>query len=414
MTGKAFKWFSFVSLNVLFIVAPLWSTSFYSTKGLGTYHEGIGAAGFGMGGGGIAVFDDRALTLLNPATLQPYQITRFSAHFNYESIDQKNAMGSGHSNYANVQGGHFLIPIGTRYSFSLGIAPIFIADYSFQSTSGAGESAATDILSGKGSLNRIFFSFYVNPLKRLHLGLAWNYTMGRYDERWRLDYDSDYYHDTSDLIRTKMRGNFLTCGLVVQPLNAWNVGAVFSTPFKVLTERTMTFNYKVKVSEIYYEYGHTDLSGGEIDLPASWGIGTAYRFPNKRVQLLADYFAAPFSQLKEKENPRAPNYRDYYRVSAGIAYLPTENPFAPYREFIPLRLGFYYRQLPLKFQNEATIIEYAITAGTALPFYFSLGRMDLGIAWGKRGSLSKNPVEENFFSLMISVTGGEKWFIRSR
>ena len=51
---------------------------------------------------------------------------------------------------------------------------------------------------------------------------------------------------------------------------------------------------------------------------------------------------------------------------------------------------------------------------SAILFYGDIGRIDVGLGFGKRGSLDKNPVEESFFRLMISVTGGEKWFTRPR
>jgi hypothetical protein len=43
-----------------------------------------------------------------------------------------------------------------------------------------------------------------------------------------------------------------------------------------------------------------------------------------------------------------------------------------------------------------------------------MGKLDLAFAYGQRGNLANNFVKENFFYMMASVTGGERWFVRGR
>ena len=62
----------------------------------------------------------------------------------------------------------------------------------------------------------------------------------------------------------------------------------------------------------------------------------------------------------------------------------------------------------------SNISEYIGTAGMGIPFYGGYGRIDFGIGYGKRGELESNRVEESFIQFFLTITGGEKWFVRTR
>jgi hypothetical protein len=389
-----------------------WATSFFSSKGLGMHVEGINAAGLGMGASGIVLADPRTLSSLNPALAAPEKTTRLSIHFLSESIGQKNAAGTGHSNYNNAFGGQFLVPLGERYSFSMGISPLNYTDYYYESEGGSGENAHHSVISGKGSLNKLFLGFYVNYKNKIALGTSFNYALGKYDEKWRVNYVSSTYYNTADALHTKLSGVNWDFGIFANPIKNWSLGAVITTPLNLSSEHTMVFNYQVQISEYSYDNAQKKLTDGSLDIPLGWGIGSSYRLLDQRLTVLTEYATQPYSKLKLDDREQADNYNDYYRFSFGMSYKHSKNPFDKYLYHIPLRIGFYQKQLQMKYVNGNSVNERAVTFGFGLPFFMNFGRFDLGVALGKRGDLAKNPAEENFFNVMVSVTGGERWFIR--
>jgi len=403
----------FFSLAMLLTLSNFgWATSFFSSKGLGMHVEGINATGLGMGASGIVQLDIRTLSSLNPACATPEKTTRLSIHFLSESIGQKNDAGTGHSNYNNAFGGQFLVPLGDRYSFSLGISPLNYTDYYYISEGGSGGSAYQNVLSGKGSLNKLFLGFYANIKNKVALGASWNYALGKYDEKWRVNYYSSAYYNTADALHTRLKGMNWSLGLQANLYKNWTVGAVFVTPLGLTSEHTMVYNYKIKISEYSYGSAEEKLTNGSLDLPYSWGVGSAYRLLDQRLMLLAEYATQPYSKVKLDGMGQSAAYQDFYRMSLGVSYRHAKNPYDRYLFQIPLRIGVYQKQLQMKYVNGNSVFERAVTFGFGLPFFMNFGRFDVGMALGKRGDLAQNPVEENFFNLMVSVTGGDRWFIK--
>jgi len=413
MLTKTIKIILVILIINLGIFSGLNATSFFSTKGLGLNAETVGAQGMAMGGVGISLLENRGLSSLSPATLIPDKVTRISVHFNYNSTSQQNSQGSGHTNYVNTNGVQLLVPIATKYAFSLGISPLFISDYKFEIPGIDSEKTYREIYGSKGSLNKLFISVFSNIKNRATLGLSYNYALGKYDKSWQIVFDKSQYVDTNDRLRTKLRGHYVTAGLVLLPFKTWRIGAVYSSPLNLKSENQYEHNFQITVNEFSKTYATTSLNDQSLDLPHSWGVGTTFE-PNSKLLFSIDYFAEPFSQIKNSNESENSEFNDYYRISAGFQYLPSTNPYSKFIYHIPLRSGFFYKQLPIKYGNNEPLYEYGVSFGAGLPFYFLMGRIDFACQFGKRGNIGDNLVEEKFFNLMITATGGERWFIHGR
>ena len=92
--------------------------------------------------------------------------------------------------------------------------------------------------------------------------------------------------------------------------------------------------------------------------------------------------------------------------------LPSTNMLAKYHEKMTYRAGYFFRQLDFQDKNSNSITEYGISIGAGFPYYGTWGRIDVALRYGKRGDLSSNPVKEDIFQIFISISGGEKWFVR--
>ncbi|MBN2088531.1 hypothetical protein JW964_02915 [candidate division KSB1 bacterium] len=404
-------------LIIIFIVSLLFqnhlnATSFFSTRGLGLKYEPISARGFAMGGVGIAIPQALDLSSLNPATLSPATLTRLTLHFGSEFVEQENRLGTGQSNYTNAFGGQFLIPIGENYSVSMGIQPLFLADFQFGTTVGTGEGQYRESIGNKGSLNKLFLAFYARPVKKISLGITYNYNTGKYEKPWQVDYTNEAYFDTNDRFNTQLRGHSFSMGLLFNPYKSWLLGLTYTTPSELVSRNSITHSFLVNYNDYSTTYAKTQQADGTINMPQSWGFGSSIILKNRWL-ISTDYFSEPLSQITENGRSLASDFNDFYRISVGLEYTSSTNPYASYFQHVPLRVGYFYKQLPGKFGNEP-LHEQGFSMGFGLPFFFSMGKFDLALAYGQRGNITNNFVKENFYYLMVSVTGGERWFIRGR
>ncbi len=76
------------------------------------------------------------------------------------------------------------------------------------------------------------------------------------------------------------------------------------------------------------------------------------------------------------------------------------------------RAGYFFQQLDFQDRSGNNVTEYGISVGAGFPYYGDWGRIDVALRYGQRGDLSSNPVTEDIFQIYISITGGEKWFLR--
>lgn len=406
--------FMLIGLSILIIFTSFsFASSFYSNKYLGIQSNFTSGQGMGMGGLGVALIDHRSLNFLNPATLVPGGITRLSANFIAESISMKNSEGNGHSNYLNANGLQLLVPFGKIITLSAGIAPMYLAEYEFTQDGGKAASAYQSTIYGKGSLNRAFLSLFWNIKNQVYLGGRFNYNFGKYDEQWQVNFYNELYHNTTDLLRTQYKGFNFTYGIFFNSLKNLKLGLVFTTPVKLKAKSAITYNFQILNENKDYEWGKTDIETKKVKLPYAWGAGISYYLKNKWIFGI-DYYTQPWSKYEVDGRKGASDLKENYRIAVGCQYQNSLAPFEKYYKHIPVRLGFYYRNLYFSYGNANKIFEYAGTLGFGLPFYFYFGRLDVALILGKRGTLERNPVEEKIVKLMLTITGGEKWFERRR
>ena len=355
----------------------------------------------GMGGVSIAVLDNLAINAVNPAALIPVGLTRITGSFVYEGMNSKTSAGNAFSRYANANGFRILFPIGRNASFAAGLNPVSLADFTLSSK---GTLAGVDYertLEGKGGLNVASASLFYSFGWRIRAGLSANLHFGRIEETWKTSFSRAEYIDSDDRLTTDVRGVGATGGVIVSLTRQWMVGAVYTPGTKLTTE-----------GQALYTFGkQTDPQTSKLKIPFAWGVGTTYTLWNKLL-LGADIAGQRWSTFKV-DGKIPPGYRDACRFGGGAQFTATREEFQNYFKRVTYRLGSYYGILPYRDSEGNGVTELFLTLGIGLPFHKNLGRVDVAYEIGRRGS-SNNPVEENIQRLHISVTGGEKWFVRGQ
>lgn len=380
------------------------SGSFYKMQGLGRMAHITQADIMGRGGTAIAIADKFMINSVNPAGLIFIDITRISSDFYHETNNLKTLTVNGLSNYSNLYGVKLSIPLAiNRFVISLGIKPLTYSNLKAESDGelSTGSKYLKQIIN-KGGLNQFTLGMATGFKNRIFTGLFFHYNFGRLEENWKVDFVSDRYRDTSDKIISTYWGGSVTGGLIFRIRSNIFIGAIYSHNINLSAN-----NY------IDYTFGKSSKTNHlKMKIPYSWGIGGSYII-NKKLRFSFDYFNQPWSRLTIDNNTINGSHDSYF-IAGGLELLPIKKLTAGYFKKINYRAGFNYNKLNYQDSNGNELLEYMGTIGFGFPFYGIFGRFDIALGYGKRGDLNKNTVEETVFKLMISVSGGEKWFLRRR
>lgn len=395
--------FNIVCFVILFITVQTFGGSYFQSSLLGDFYHFPQADYLGRGGSSIAIADPISISSINPAGIIFTQITRLSGDFYHDSYDISANDKSGTLNYSNLHGVRLAVPIITnKFAVSIGIRPITRSNYTASAiwyTSDDHKHEDKKII--KGGLNQFSFGTATAIKDRIFAGVFLNYNFGRMVKEWDIDFVSDVYSDANIDTASTVWGAGITGGLIIKVIPELYIGAIYS--------RALNLNMNI------YNENSLGMSektlGTKMEIPHTFGLGASYTLKNK-LRFSFDYFNQPWAELKI--NNKAVDLSDSYFLSTGLEILPSTEYSAAYFKKITYRIGFYYRNDSSQHITGKEIKESLGTFGLGIPFYGPYGRIDMGFGFGTRGDLNTNNAEESIFKFMISVSGGEKWFVRAR
>ena len=385
--------------------------SFYNSRGIGEINYLSNAQAIGLGGATISLPDKYQINILNPAALVFMEYTRISGDLIHESISSETNGGTGSVKYTNLNGISLAIPlIKGKLATALSINPSSQFDYEYSSENVVNDYGYEKKIVGSGGLNKISFGLGYAAHKKIYIGGAFNYNFGKIEQTWKLNYTSDLFWDSKDEFSQKMWGMSWTTGLLVNPVSNLYIGAIYSGTYK-LTHKDEILITTSKGSLTYVSYSDEE-DEQKMEIPYLLGFGATYVLKNK-FRFTSDYTYQPWSEFgKDFESDF--EYNDRTRISVGVEMLPSTNLLAKYPEKITYRLGYFYKAHDFKDESGKSLSEYGITAGFGFPYYHDIGRIDVAFRYGQRGNLTDNPVKENIFQFYITISGGEKWFVRRK
>ncbi|NQT25024.1 hypothetical protein HQ585_06705 [candidate division KSB1 bacterium] len=379
----------------------LFGGSILSSQGIGLPYDNPTIRSMGMGNVSLAVPSASRIDHTNPAGLSSINTTQLTIQSVFHNNQNEDPYNKSTSNYANFDGFHFAIPFGRGLYASFGIKPITRIDYKIAFIDQIESEVYTKSLEGSGGVNRFSVAAAWSPLNRISIGVRVSYMMGRIMEesRNRFKSGSDYI-STHDRISAYANGINWTVGLIVRPYPSWTIGGIYSPTVQMDTQ-----------VDIYQIFNSSSLDEGSIQYPGTFGIGTSVvLFKNLLIGM--DYQQIQWAQLQINESNVA-HTQNSNRISFGIEKLAVSDPFANYLKRIPLRLGALFQPYYILDPEGNSISELLGTFGFGLPLFHNTSHIDFMFGIGKRGSLEKNGLEENLIRFGLSITGGEKWFVRN-
>ncbi|MBP6875417.1 MAG: hypothetical protein KBD56_05055 [Candidatus Eisenbacteria bacterium] len=394
--------------------AATWADSIFAREGLGEWTEGYDARGMARGSTGIGVADPNNFTSMNPAS------TAFAVgtlgHAGLMSSIRWSSDGVNDARRAttslNELGLHLDLPAGL--GVRLIVQPATNAEYSLEQTiptdaGGEGE----DILREEGSRGLTMFQGAASWRggRNWAVGASVGLISGTIVDEMSFRFsgaasDSGY---VSGANRRELRFHarpFLGIGFLGRPTPRLSVGGFFSGASSP------------RVTETYRSLGEQEfvLRRTRVELPMGLGAGAAC-FVTSRWRMSADVVWRKwedFTDERQRDEGALPasanaSFRNTLRWGVGVERIADlRRDAGGVWNAIAWRAGFAW--IPWYIvdaggdSDKDGIDEWRVSAGAALPIQRDRGAIDLGIAYGRRGSLDGNGLKEDYLNATLTFT----------
>ncbi len=396
----------------------------YSRFGLGelqTYNNSRYAA---MGGIGYAVRNPTSINVLNPASYSSFDSLSFVFEggllsnfttLNTNSLSQK-------SNYTSMAYITFGFPINRWWKGSFGLLPYSSVGYNVsEDTTLDNLGNARYKFEGQGGLNQFYIGQAFKLNQNLSLGVNVSYVFGFIDKIQTVYFpDSLYTFNVKDIKSTNVGMFNFNFGLQytkkIENGLTLGTGIVFSNAMNVNTsEDQLVYSFSESTAGVEFLHDTSTNSTlndvkGEMHIPMSAGIGFTLEKANKWL-IGADYNWQNWANYTHNEVKDA-SLTNSMRFSVGGEVKP-DSYSSKYLKRITYRAGFRYSTTNLKIDN-TQIDEFGISFGLGLPLRKSKSTINLGIEYGKRGTIDQDLIKENFTKITIGFSAYDFWFFKRK
>ena len=420
----------FIALISINLVAQRSNSSPYSFFGIGEEFNPKTVEQAAMGGIGAAYAHTYRLNFINPAAnsnlkVATYTIGGLSNNLTIEDNTGKQSANSSSLSYISLG-----FPIGKNSAFVAGLQPVSSVGYSFVNILDDNNDGITDQVTrfdGKGGASRIYGSFATKLHKNFSLGLELSYIFGNIDNSILSQVrNSDRFTKDKEVIQ--VRGGEVKIGALYEKelkndliLNA---GAAFKLGSDIKTSGN-NYLYSLKFTNTGGEIPRDTLSSTSISEkiknPLKTTLGVGLGKVNKWFAGIDYEFQKAFDNTNlTTSGNNGYAYGDSNRFSIGGFYLPKVNSISSYWNRVTYRAGLKFEKTGLLVNNTGVannfteIKDFGMSFGLSLPLSSQLSNINLGVEYGKRGTLKNNLIKENYFNFRISLSlnavGNLSWF----
>jgi hypothetical protein len=385
----------------------------YSRYGIGDIRFFAGGRSAGMGGTAIALLNSNSLNRINPAGQTKLTLTHFTGTFSYEGFRTTDGIQSAYLSSGNFGGAFLALPLSTNNGLALtaGFNPYSSVNYKVQSEQTIGSDSYTAVYSGEGGLSTALAGLSFAPLDSLSLGLQANYLFGQIRSESDVSFSSTDFSTAKYQRTVNVDGFDVTFGVIysglgrltgLKMLEGLNLGAILSTATNLNATQE-----NINIESV----GQDTLAGkgGKIHIPVSRGLGFSWLLGGKYL-VAGDYLSQQWSDFEYfGEHPQ--QIRNSTRVSLGMEIEPSQERGTSYWKRVAYRFGTYYLASYYQIGTES-INEVGFTSGLGMPIAADT-RLDFALEYGRRGTIDQHLLQDNIFRFSITLSLGEKWFVRT-
>jgi len=379
-----------------------------------------------MGGAGaVSLGGPLNFAVENPALIADLALTGFMAGADARTIGAEDAAGAtARSSAGGLTALALVLPlVPERVGISVSLTPYSRVNYRvIQEDSvaipGQGNEAFRLNFEGGGGLYRLRTGLGVRPAPRLRVGASADLLFGHIDYLQRTEFPNSGTLQEVQIGRaTNLSGITATLGAAYRaPAGAGrhlSLGATLTLPAHLSGSRVRTLGSSLDQDTL------AAPADGDVTLPLSVRAGAG--FTGTRWSFAAEGLYEPWSEFESdfewggySPSGGATGLNDRLRVGAGMQVFPGGGDrMAGFIGRTAFRLGAY-TESALAGPGGEDIRATALTGGLSLPTLFPGARFDIGVEAGVRGSTDGGLVRDQFFRGTVTLTFGERWFIRRR
>lgn len=369
--------------------------------------------------GGISIAQDTThINLQNPAGYANLRWTTFTIGGGSNYSKQKSGAESAKAQKTTLDYLALGIPLSKKFGGAFGLIPYSSVGYRIANEN-PDPTQISKRFNGWGGLNRVFMGFGYNVVKNLNLGVNAYYNFGKIQSN-SLEYIPEIATGSRELNVANLSGVNFNIGMMYKAkfndkLSLFS--SLYYTPASTLKAENTRSIATVAYNSVF-DLQVVDVSGQQtsevdLELPQKWTFGAGLG-DSKKWLLGGEVSFQDVGKLANDYNTiDEVSYEKYERYSIGGYYTPNSNPFSSYLKKITYRAGLRYEKTGLVV-NSVSINDTALTFGMGLPITGALSNLNLGLEYGKKGTTSHNLVQENYFSLSVSFSLNDKWFVKSK
>lgn len=394
----------------LHTIAQEGTASPYSFYGIGEVKFNGTIENRSMGGMGI-VSDSIHINLQNPATFSDLRLTTFTVGGTFTPSKLKTSEEEQKAQRTTFDYLAMSFPVTKKLGVSLGLIPYSSIGYRIVNLTDTQGTKFT----GTGNLNRFFLGAGYNITKNLSIGADASYNFGHV-EKSAVFISSDIQFGTREVNVSDMNGLTFKTGLNYKAkINKLNLttGVTFVPTSMIKLDNTRSIakiTYTSSGDELIWDYREIEVPNSQIRLPSKFSIGTGVGLDKKWFVGVESVFSSKGSfgmvypnALREKAT----------KIALGGYYIPKYNSFSNYLERVTYRAGLRYENTGL-IVNSESIKDQAVSLGFGLPISGSLSNINLGVEFGKRGTMNSGLVQENYMNFSIGLSFNDRWFVKRK
>ena len=396
-------------------IAQKSTSSPYSLYGLGleTFRGDIANRSFGS----LSTYSNvSAPNYLNPASYSDVKLTSLAVGGSYTTTNIEAEEGSGSGSATTFDYLAIAIPAG-KFGFGLGIKPYRSVGYSFQETIEENENNDNDVnlFEGSGNVNRVYLATGVEVTKSFRIGAEFQYNFGRLEEEQVLNLQELIFParliNQSDITGVSYTLSGIYDYQIKEDLKLRST-VIYSASGDIKADNSKELASVVLSSDDFasiVDSNVTEEPDRTFKLPSILTIGVSLE-KTRKWYFGSEFFIQNNNDYQDRFIDReGVSYTDAFGVKAGGFYVPKFNSLTNYLSKITYRAGFRYQELGLQI-NGIDINEFGISFGLGLPLPRQFSTLDLGFEVGSRGETTDTLVEENFFTVSLGLSLGQKWF----
>ncbi|MCM1169264.1 MAG: hypothetical protein NC324_04940 [Bacteroides sp.] len=397
----------------------------YSAFGAGTIQPYLNVRNMSMGGIAVGLSAPGDMNPFNPASYRTGVDTlsvRFDIGFNLgmnklgQKLDGKDLYNQ--STSGGLSNLEFYFPVCKWYKMAIFLLPVTDMNYRSSSFSDSiPHIGQTQLLhSGDGGLSKVGWghAFGWGPVS---VGVNLAYMFGKLEQDATLSYLDDslasYAGKAKFYTETKLNGFSADLGITyaarVHKDNYLTVGATYSFATTLYGKRT-TMAQGVFSSNTDTAFLPAAAQKGKVVFPSSVRAGISYE---KRGQYVVgmDFAYTWWKDFKDYGKTYG-YFENTFSVNVG-AELKNDPQAVSKARKVAYRIGGFYQQQCVSYEGHR-LQSFGISVGVGIPVRKSRSLINIGLQYGKTGSLNLGQIREDYMRIGVSFSSVETWFVKPR